>query len=77
MNTLDVIAYVENNKMIKEANILANKVGGDIYMACLILYKNIPQTDKNIKMCKEIVKQNKKREKEWFNWFINGGYRDC
>ena len=36
---MDAIKYVEENKLQAEANKLANKVG-DVYMACLILYKN-------------------------------------
>lgn len=72
---LDAVNYVQKNKMEKEANNLANKVG-NIYMACLMLYKNIPQTEENIKICKAIVKKRKEQENEWFKWFINGGYNE-
>ena len=72
---LTAIKYVSDNRMEKEANILACKVG-DIYMACLMLYKNIPQTEENIIACKRIVGNKKKKEKAWFDWFINEGYKE-
>ena len=59
---MDAINYVSNNKLHKEANTLANKVG-DIYMACIMLYKNIPQTKENLEMCKRIVKQRREAER--------------
>ena len=40
---MDAINYVQENKLHKEANILANKVG-NIYMACVIIFKNIPHS---------------------------------
>lgn len=46
-NMMDAIKYVEENKLHAEANKLANKVG-DIYMACLMLYRNISQTEENL-----------------------------
>ena len=42
-NMIDAINYVSANKLEAEANKIANKVG-DIYMACVMLYQNIPQT---------------------------------
>lgn len=48
---MDAIKYVEENKLHAEANKLANKVD-DIYMACLMLYRNISQTEENLEMCK-------------------------
>lgn len=72
---MDAIKYVEENKLQAEANKLANKVG-DVYMACLILYKNIPQTEENLEMCKRLVKQRKEADKKAFNDFINGGWKD-
>ncbi len=71
---LEAVKYVSDNKMEKEANILACKVG-NIYMACLMLYKNIPQTKENINACKRIVENEKEKEKAWFDWFINEGYK--
>ena len=49
---------------------------GDIYMACLMLYRNIPQTEKNLEMCKKLVIQRKEADKKAFNDFINGGWKD-
>lgn len=69
---MDAINYVQENKLQAEANKLANKVG-DVYMACLILYKNIPQTEENLEMCKRLVKQRKEADKKAFYDFINGG----
>ena len=68
---MDAINYVSNNKLHKEANTLANKVG-DIYMACIMLYKNIPQTKENLEMCKRIVKQRsiKRMENKNLSAFI-------
>ena len=72
---MDAINYVQENKLHKEANILANKVG-NIYAACLMLYKNIPQTEENLEMCKRIVKQGKEADKKAFYDFINGGWKN-
>ena len=72
---MDAINYVQENKLHKEANTLANKVG-DIYMACVMLYQNIPQTEKNLKMCKRMVKQRKEADKKTFYDFINGGWKN-
>ena len=72
---MDAINYVSNNKLHKEANTLANKVG-DIYMACIMLYKNIPQTKENLEMCKRIVKTEKEADKKAFYDFINGGWKN-
>lgn len=66
---MDVIKYVQESKLYKEANLLANKVG-DIYMACVIIYKNIPQTEENLEICKKIVKQKKEADKKAFYDFI-------
>ena len=74
-NMMDAIKYVEENKLHAEANKLANKVC-DIYMACLMLYRNIPQTEKNLEMCKKLVIQRKEADKKAFNDFINGGWKD-
>ena len=71
---MDAINYVQESKLDKEANLLANKVG-DIYMACVIIYKNIPQTKENLETCKKIVKQKKEANKKAFYDFINGGWR--
>ena len=68
---MNAINYVQENKLHKEANILANKVG-DIYMSCIIIYKNIPQTKENLEMCKNIVKQKKEADKKAFYDVING-----
>ena len=62
---MDAINYVQENKLHKEANILANKVG-NIYAACLMLYKNIPQTEENIDIVKNIVADRKRKEDEAF-----------
>lgn len=62
---MNAINYVQENKLHKEANLLANKVG-DIYMACVIIFKNIPQTKENLEMCKKIVKQKKEADKKRF-----------
>lgn len=70
---MDAIKYVEENKLHAEANKLANKVG-DIYMACLMLYRNISQTEENLKMCKKLAKQRKEADKKAFQDYINGGY---
>ena len=72
---MHAINYVQENKLHKEANLLANKVG-DIYMACVIIYKNIPQTKENLEMCKKIVKQNKEADEKAFYDFINGGWKN-
>ena len=72
---MDAINYVSNNKLHKEANTLANKVG-DIYMACIMLYKNIPQTKENLEMCKRIVKQRREADEKAFYDFINGGWKN-
>lgn len=72
---MDAIKYVQESKLYKEANLLANKVG-DIYMACVIIYKNIPQTKENLEMCKKIVKQKKEADKKAFYDFINGGCKE-
>ena len=72
---MNAIKYVEENKLHAEANKLANKVG-DIYMSCLMLYRSIPQTKKNLKMCKKLVIQRKEADKKAFNDFINGGWKD-
>lgn len=72
---MDAIEHVEENKLHAEANKLSNKVG-DIYMACLMLYRNIPQTEKNLEMCKKLVTQRKEADKKAFNDFINGGWKD-
>lgn len=68
---IEAIKYIRENKMEKEANELANKVG-DIYMACIILYKKIPQTDSIIEVCKEIVKKKKEQNKNYLDALING-----
>ncbi|RFZ78254.1 hypothetical protein DS742_14165 [Lacrimispora amygdalina] len=73
--TLESIKYVEANKLHEEANKLAIKVG-NIYMASLMLYKNIPLTEKNIAICKKIVLERKENENKWFTWFINGGWKE-
>ena len=72
---MDAINYVQESKLHKEANLLANKVG-DIYMACVIIYKNIPQTEENLETCKKIVKQKKEADKKAFYDFINGGWKE-
>ena len=72
---MDAINYVQENKLHKEANILANKVG-NIYAACLMLYKNIPQTEENLEICKRIVKTEKEADKKTFYEFINGGWKN-
>lgn len=72
-NMMDAIKYVEENKLHAEANKLANKVG-DIYMACLMLYRNISQTEENLEMCKKLAKQRKEADKKAFQDYINGGY---
>lgn len=58
-NMIDAIKYVQENKLEKEANNLANEVG-DIYMACVMLFYNVPQSKRNINACKEIVADRKK-----------------
>ena len=72
---MDAINYIQENKLHKEANTLANKVG-DIYMACIMLYKNIPQTEENLKTCKKLVKQKREANEKAFYDFINGGWKN-
>ncbi len=72
---MDAIKYVEENKLYAEANKLANKVG-DIYMACLMLYRNIPQTEANLEICKRLAKQRKEEDAKAFYDFINGGWKN-
>lgn len=72
---MNAINYVQENKLHKEANKIANKVG-DIYMACVILYQNIPQTEENLKICKRMVRQRKESDKKAFYDFINGGWKN-
>ena len=72
---MNSINYVQESKLHKEANFLANKVG-NIYMACLIIYKNIPQTEENLEICKKIVNQTKEADKKAFYDFINGGWKE-
>ena len=72
---IDAIKYVEENKLHEEANRLANKVG-DIYMACLMLYKNVPQTEENLKVCKKLAEQRKEADRKTFNDYLNGGYNN-
>ena len=72
---MDAINYVQANKLHKEANILANKVG-NIYAAWLMLYKDIPQTEENLKIWKRIVKQGREADKKAFYDFINGGWKN-
>lgn len=55
---IDAIKYVQENKLEKEANNLANEVG-DIYMACIMLFCNVPQTKENISICKKITAYRK------------------
>ena len=62
---MDAINYVQENKLHKEANTLANKVG-NIYMACIILYKDMPDTEENIAIVKNIVADRKRKEDEAF-----------
>jgi len=76
MDMIDALNYVQEYKLEAEANKLANKVG-NIYIACWMLYRNIPQTKENITICKKVVNYNKKKEKEWFDWFINEGWKEC
>lgn len=68
---LEAVTYVRSHKMEQEANRLANKVG-NIYMACLILYQNIPQTEENIKACKRIVERKWEEDKINFEKFLKG-----
>lgn len=70
---MDAIKYVEENNLHTEANNLANKVG-DIYMACMMLYHNVPQTEENLEMCKKLVEQRKEVDRKAFEDYINGGY---
>ena len=72
---MEAIKYVQESNLLEEANLLANKVG-DIYMACVIIFKNIPQTKENLEMCKKIVKQKKEADKKAFYDFINGVCKD-
>ena len=72
---MDAINYVQENKLHKEANTLANKVG-NIYAACLMLQKDVPQTEENLEMCKRIVKTEKEADKKAFYEFINGGWKN-
>lgn len=74
-NMIDAINYVSANKLEAEANKIANKVG-DIYMACVMLYQNIPQTEKNIITCKKIVADRKKRDCKAWNDFLNGEWEN-
>lgn len=68
---MEAIKYIRDNKMEKEVNELANKVG-DIYMASIMLYRKIPQTDSIIEICKEIVKRKKEQNKNNLDALING-----
>ena len=63
-NMMDAIKYVQENKLEKEANNLANEVG-DIYMACVMLFHNVPQNKENISACKKIVEDRKRKDHEY------------
>ena len=67
---MDAINYVQENKLHKEANILANKVG-NIYAACLMLYNHMPDTEENIAIVKNIVADRKRKEDEAFKKRMN------
>ena len=56
---LDAVKYVTDNKLEKEANILACKVG-NIYVACYMICKNIPLTQENIDICRKIFENERK-----------------
>ncbi len=73
MDMIDAPKYVQENHLEAEANRLSIKVG-NIYIACWMIYKNISQTEENIIICKKVVDENERREKELFDQLINGGY---
>ena len=50
------IRYVTKNNLEADANKLANEVG-NIYVACLMLHRNIPHTPENIEYGKQIARR--------------------
>lgn len=63
---LKAIKYVSDNRLEKEANILSCKVG-NIYVACYMIYKNIPLTQENIDICRKVVEKNREEERQtWY-----------
>lgn len=51
----EAIRYITTNHLEADANKLANKVG-NIYVACLMIYRNISLTQENIECGKQISK---------------------
>lgn len=70
MTTIEAMRYVNENKLHSEANKLANKVGS-IYMACLMLYKNVPLTEDNIEYAKNVVDKRKELAEKAFRDYID------
>ncbi len=75
MNLIQSINYVQENKLHAEANRLANKVN-NIYIACLMIANNVPQTKENLEMCKKLVEQKKETDRKAFNDYLDGGYNN-
>jgi hypothetical protein len=76
MNWSNAIKYIEDNKLHKEVNDLANKVG-DAYIATIMLYQNVPLTGENIKAFKKISDECKNREKELSDRYISNGHKSA
>lgn len=55
-NVIAAIRYVTKNNLEADANKLANEVG-NIYVACLMLHRNIPHTPENIEYEKQIARR--------------------
>jgi len=53
MDIINAFTYVQEHNLHAESNKLANKVG-NIYIACWMLYKNIPQTKKILQYVKRL-----------------------
>ena len=50
------IGYVTKNNLEADANKLANEVG-NIYVACMMIHRNIPHTPENIEHGKQIARR--------------------
>ena len=50
------IRYVTKNNLEADANNLADEVG-NIYVACMMIHRNIPRTPENIEYGKQIARR--------------------
>jgi hypothetical protein len=74
MNYMDMINYIEENKLHKDALLLANKVG-DIYIAMIMLCSDIPLTQENIEAGKKMSGERRRREEEYWKNKLNNHKR--